>query len=214
MAIELLFGRKNPGVIGQLTLDATISERQSFRNEVTSFPIESGSVISDHVIQAPEEIEITGFVTNTPIEFLSGLRTSGQDWVSNAYLQLLDIAGYDYPDQVFRRGKLETTGMRKETKFELIDIVSSLRTYSDMALISLDIPRDAKSGDSVKFTALFRKVKTVELTEVPRTVVKVNATPAPAATTAPQQTPNTTDGGKAGMRESILHKGKVQLLGK
>jgi len=211
MAIELLFARKSPGKIGSLELDATISEHQSFRNEVTAFPIESGSSISDHVIQAPEEITIDGFVTNTPIEFLSGIRTQGQDYVTNAYFTLLEIAGYKFPGKAYFNNKLEDI---EETvnQFKLVEILTSLRLYTDMALISLDIPRDAKTGDTLHFTATFRKVVKVEVKEIPRVPETVNSG-TPATKTAPKQTPSPKATGKAGVKESILHKGKVKLVG-
>jgi hypothetical protein len=207
MAIELLFGRKSPGKVGNLELDAMLTERQSFANDVTNFPIESGSSISDHVIQAPEEVEVEGFVTNTPIEFISGLRSGQEDRVLNAYLMLLEIAGYKSPGKAYRFNKLETVAEDEQYRpeFKLVEILTGLRLYTDMALIKLDIPRDAKTGDTIKFTALFRKVNTVELTNVPRIPDKVSEKN-PSADRTKKQTPEAKDAGKSGTLESIADK--------
>ena len=210
MAIELLFNRKSPGKIGTLELDAMLSERQRYGNDITNFPIESGSSISDHVIQAPEEVEIEGFVTNTPVELLSGLRSGKEDRVLNAYLTLLEIAGYKYPNQAYRFNELTTIAEAKN-EFKLIEIVSGLRIYTNMGLVTLDIPLDAKTGDCVKFNALFRKVNMVEVVEIPRIPEKVSEPP--GADRAKKQTPNEVDTGKGGTRESILHKAKVRAIG-
>lgn len=210
MAIELLFNRKNPGKIGTLELDAMLSERQKYGNDITNFPIESGSSISDHVIQAPEEVEIEGFVTNTPVEFLSGLRSGKDDRVLNAYLTLLEIAGYKYPNQAYKFNKLTTIAEAKN-EFKLVEIISGLRVYTNMGLVTLDIPLDAKTGDVIKFNALFRKVNMVEVVEIPRIPEKVSEPP--GADRAKKQTPNKVDTGKSGTRESILHKAKVKAIG-
>jgi hypothetical protein len=210
MAVELLFGRRSPGKIGSITLDATLSERQVFRNEVTSFPIESGSNISDHVFRNPEEIEMTGFITNTPIKFLSGIRSSGEDLILDAYLTLLSIAGYQYPEQAYNFNILtDIVDTTNKNVLQLVDILSSMRIYTNMALVNLDIPRDAKSGDSMRFNVLFRKVNIVELVSVPSTPKNISST----VPRANKQEPSTASAGKAGTRESILFKGGKSVSG-
>lgn len=212
MAIELLFARKSPGRIGKLTLDATLSERHAYANDITSFPIESGSSISDHVIQMPEEVEIEGFVTNTPIEFMSGLRSGRVDNVASAYLVLLDIAGYKYPNEIYYKNKLEKISDSDSKGYELIDILTSLRLYDNMGLIRLDIPRDAKTGDVVKFTASFRRVKLVDVVNVPRIVQQISKD----VPRAKQQEAAPVDAGKSGTGklESIPDKIVDKLLGR
>jgi hypothetical protein len=210
MAIELLFNRKNPGKIGILELDAMLSERQKYGNDITNFPIESGSSISDHVIQAPEEVEIEGFVTNTPVEFLSGLRPEKDDRVLNAYLTLLEIAGYKYPNQAYRYNKLTVISEAKN-EFKLVEIISGLRVYTNMGLVTLDIPLDAKTGDCIKFNALFRKVNIVEVVEIPRIPETISEPPERSK----KQIPDKVDTGKSGTGEleSIAHIEKVKIIG-
>lgn len=201
MALEILFGRKSPGKIGNLELDAMISERQRFSNDVTNFPIESGSSISDHVIQAPEEVEIEGFVTNTPIEFLSGLRSGSEDRVLNAYLMLLDMAGYKYPGKAYRFNELEVIAEDEQYRpeYKLVDILTGLRLYTDMVLVDLTIPRDAKTGDTIHFTATFRKVTSVELANILREPDKIAETN-PNADRTKKQGADKKDAGKSGSK--------------
>ena len=205
MALELLFKRKSSGKIGALVLDATITESQSFRNEVTEFPVESGSKISDHVIQSPEEITIEGYVTNTPIEqldangFPKGLSLTSNplsdvvvdamnalqtDRVTNAYLALLDLAGYQYPQQIYKRtwegqqlvdtSAVTSNTNKKQGTLPLVKLITNYRTYDNMALVNLTIPSDAETGESVKFSASFRRIKLVDLQRMSRTPNKTD----------------------------------------
>ncbi len=181
--LELLFGKFNPGQIGSLVLDAMIREEQHYKNNVTSFPIESGGKVSDHVIQEPEELTIVGFVTNTPVKYLAGIRMLREETTSlsksprsnviNAYFALLQMAGYKFPDKVFDRKylKINTWEMSSsvlDNPFALVDIISGLRVYTNMAMTSLEIPRDAETGDTIDFTAMFKKVKFVDVKKTKR----------------------------------------------
>ncbi len=170
--IQIIFGKSDPGHIGSLVLDATISDSHSFRNTITDFPVESGGNISDHVIQAPEEVTIEGFVTNTPVKILgvfsipgditttgsSGI-LGGEDKVQDAYTKLMQFAGYDFP--------LQTDPDQKERAVpnspQLIDIVTGLRSYSDMAVMEIDIIRDKDTGQTLRFRGVFKKVVLTEL---------------------------------------------------
>jgi hypothetical protein len=161
MALELLLGRKKTPLqfttagnnLVLLELDVALSEEHQFNNEVTSFPIEDGSNITDHIKLNPEQITIEGFVTNSPIKNIIQMRNDpvttngGFDRVSTAYDAMLAIAG--------RRGQPPI----------LVDIFSTLRIFTDMALTRLTIPRDGTIGESLKFTADFVRVHKATLGE-------------------------------------------------
>jgi hypothetical protein len=96
----------------------------------------------------PEELEINGIVTNTPIVFLASIAAESpvfpftpsplQDRADTAYwtLRQLKNAGY------------------------LLDVVTSLRTYSNMAITSLVVVRDVNNGNVLNCTIALREVKT------------------------------------------------------
>ena len=232
MALELLFKRKSTGKLGNLVLDATISERQSFRNEVTSFPIENGSSIADHIIHSPEEFEIEGVVTNTPIQRLdtdgfsignpitdvyynaanSSLLGGAQgDRVTNAYLELLDLGGFDYPLKVYQQSfsgqsLLPLEGSQyynlkanlRPASDMIVKLITNYRIYDSMVLTNLDIPTDAKTGDSVKFNATFKRIVTVDLQFTPRSQATIDAQ---KARTAKKTASNTTKNPKPGTKK-------------
>lgn len=50
-----------------LRFDAILQENHTFKAVATSFPVEKGADITDHIRQEPDEINLEAFITNTPI---------------------------------------------------------------------------------------------------------------------------------------------------
>lgn len=132
--------------IEEIELDASVDEQHTFNNRVTQFPVESGATISDHIFVEPDRLSITGFITNTPIKAVESnlSRTVGTDAPSRV-------------DSVFK----ELLRLRNEKV--LLTVVTALNVYSDMAIVSLTVPRNAAIGvDTLRFTADLLKVTRVE----------------------------------------------------
>lgn len=153
MALDLIFSEKEPGKIGAVTLDATINEQHEYANKVTKFPVEDGSDISDHAKREPERITIEGIITNSPVQFLGGIFSG--DRVKEGLEELLKIAGYDYPAQA-------NSPTAAPNSLTLVDVVTGLRIYSDMALTRLSIPRGPRTGNALRFSAEFVKIRFVQ----------------------------------------------------
>ena len=182
--VRFIFSRKTPGQIDNIVLDATLSENHDYTNKVTSFPVETGADITDHIVQEPERLTIEGFVTNTPVSLLGNLGSNyvttlragitqdeslvlaGQR-VENALTRLLELAGY--PVTFAKKNKLtgaskgffkrelgKTTGGGPPKVFE---VFTGLRAYDSMAIESLSIPRDNKMHEAIKFTLVVKKVR-------------------------------------------------------
>ncbi len=58
--------------IGGFEIDAFITEHYSHSNKVTEIPVEEGSVISDHVTQVADEIQIKAFIGRTEFAVFGG----------------------------------------------------------------------------------------------------------------------------------------------
>lgn len=152
MAVTLLFTKKRTQ-LGGITLDAAITEHHGVSVEVTKHPVEAGANISDHRRVQPRSVTVEGVITNTPIPGPTDPQVTqefnGHPFVSrsqydptragNAYQDLLDLA----------------------SSSTLVDVVTTMETYSNMTLSSLDIPRDARTGEAVRFTATFTEIRTV-----------------------------------------------------
>ncbi|MDX1811580.1 MAG: hypothetical protein R3240_06505, partial [Gammaproteobacteria bacterium] len=74
MSLTLIFPSFSKAKIGTLALDASLQENHKLSSKVTSFPIENGSIVSDHILNNPITVSIEGFVTDSPVRYLSGVR--------------------------------------------------------------------------------------------------------------------------------------------
>ena len=136
--------RRPPQIVqlGELAIDASLDETHSMTSKVTQYPIESGSVISDHVINNPVTVSIHGVVTNNTIrdeDEQEEVRIGDERKVGEAYDFLISI---------------------RDSK-EPITILTGLSNYQDMVLTSLSIPRSRSTGEVLEFTAEFTQVKIV-----------------------------------------------------
>lgn len=164
--ITFLSPVRAPGVIGAITIDARLSESHSYSNEIPSFPVEEGVNISDHIRTTPEKISISGIITNYVVPKKVVVNTpfykresEGQPEKSTekkktleAFKSFLLQAGYD-PD------RQPGTWNRKEIKE--LTVVSSLKTYSNMYISSMEFPVSPANGTSLYFNIDLVQVRTV-----------------------------------------------------
>lgn len=131
--LEIIYGEPRRAKIGVVTLDASLREVHSKRNEMTDHPVEEGINISDHVRQRPDEVVIEGIITNTPVEFAASIASANP--VDNRARTFERVGqGYD---------RLEQAMANKES----LEIVTSFKNYSNMQLLGLDVVRDASTGN-------------------------------------------------------------------
>ena len=142
---------------GAVELDASIEESHVSQNEVTSYPVEQGVDITDHVRKKPDRVTIRGIVTDTPI---ISLGQAAQTNLSTA--RSIDAYG-------------KTLYMLAEA--QLISVVTSLNTYSNMVIESLEVPRDSKRGHAVEMSLSLREIKTAEVATVAGTTDLGTQTP-------------------------------------
>lgn len=132
MVLALLFGKKYEKTkVGNIFLDATIDETHAYKANVTSYPIESGDSVSDHVFNLPENLSITGIVSDTPLNILLPFNRS-----IDAFNRLLRI--------FYNK--------------ERLTIVTGIKIYTSMVMTSLSIPRDVRTGQSLTFAMEFKRV--------------------------------------------------------
>lgn len=137
--------------IGGYVVDAALSEDHSFDSEVTSFPVERGSNITDHIRQLPVSVTVEGIVSDTPV---------GRAGVVRSGVAALQEEGL-VESVPFSAEALDTLlGIRD--RGEPVTITTSLRVYENMALEKLSVPRDASTGAALRFTATFVQIRIVE----------------------------------------------------
>lgn len=135
MAFEFLFASKPKAQfkgINVISFDASLSESHVYEAQVTTNPVETGANISDNILINPVALNITGFITDTPLKFFQGLRNkiNGSGELSKtAHDQLVEL-------------------FNSRQKFE---VVTGLAVYKDMILKRLTFPRDNKTGKAIRF---------------------------------------------------------------
>lgn len=164
-----------------LEFDATLSTQHTGNAQVTDHPVESSTDIADHVRRLPEELQIRGVVTNSPVLALASVRATpsvpGTDPATRAeaaYLFLKDI----------------------KDNGRLVNVSTALQEYTNMAITALSIARDKDSSNIVDVALTLREIQ-IATTEIvgavspakrPATKLgKKTKTPANPATAAKSQ---------------------------
>jgi len=200
--VSILFGRKQGGRIGKVDLDVVVSEEHTYSNQVTSFPVEDGSDITDHVRQEPEMISLSGIVTGSPVEFFGGVRKAsdffkrgkgaGNDQLKEAFEGFLKDMGYNYPEQA-------GGGLKARNTASLVDISLGLRNYTNMIITNFSVPRDKGTGEALRFSLTAKRVRLVALPFEVNTVSAEKLSGGVAGNK--QSSSNTVDKGDSGMEE-------------
>jgi hypothetical protein len=194
--VEVQIGNPIP-TLGIVQFDCSISERHAGDAEVTEHPVETltgaagvPGVISDHIRALPEELELNGLVTNTPLVLLASAFAKSpvfpfiisplQDRVDTAYWTLR---------------QLKNAG-------QLLDVVTSLRTYSNMAITTLVVTRNVDTGNVLNCTIGLREVKTATSLAIAKPIPEDVANN-PAAEKA-KVAKNTATQGQSGQSQSTL----------
>lgn len=124
-----------PTRIGLLTVDVTVEESHEMSAQVTDWPIEGGSLISDHVRLEPRSLTISGFISDTPL-FRDGVYLgNGRSMTSFALLEQMWKA-----------------------RVPMI-VVSQLKYYDQMVIESVTIPKTRESA--LRFNCKLREIVTV-----------------------------------------------------
>ncbi|HEY1815558.1 MAG TPA: hypothetical protein VGG74_24590 [Kofleriaceae bacterium] len=139
-------------IVGGYTIDASIREVHTFESEVTQFPVEQGSPISDNVRPKPITVQLEGIVSDTPLPPIVQSRE-------------VEVVGSgpgddDSPPSVDAIAALLAIRDAREP----VPISTALKSYDNMALQNLEIPRDSTTGEALRFTATFVQIVIVTTT--------------------------------------------------
>ena len=147
LQVGSFFGTPNFPLPAVIEFDASVSESHNDEAEVTEHPIEDGSNVSDHFRKMPVYLTLEGMITNTPVVFLASFTPNSPiivgdtkptlDRVETAYAKLREF---------------QTAGV-------LVDVITSLRSYWNMALLSINVVRDASTGNALRVSMTLREVK-------------------------------------------------------
>jgi len=162
--------------IGELDVDASITEEHKIENEGTEYPVEEGAKRTDHLRQKPVELSIEGVVSDTPLK---------RDEIAAA------AANGVKPSEI-ARAELE----RMFAEREPVPIVTALKRYDSMMPLTLTITKSKETFGGLFFTATFREFITVTNAKLAVRVATVRAKgkpklgsrPTPSGTPTPTTT--------------------------
>lgn len=127
--------------INGVALDVVVSESLSLSSDVTSYPVEDGGDISDHVHNQPDSISIEAIVNAIPLN--------------------LEAERGDDPVAQVRAALEEIRSQRQTFTYEGLRGI-----YKDMVFTSLSFPFDPNTGDALRFSASMQRVNKRELVRV------------------------------------------------
>lgn len=147
--LQNIAGVLQGNLFGQTTgivIDATMTESHVLTSEVTQYPIEDGSVITDHVQLKPLIYQMTGCISDTPIGFLV-LGNIGN--ILNTVQKLLG------------------SGRAQESYYAIVDlwksrlpftVTTNLKRYENMIFTSFVVDDDVDTANEINFKATLQQV--------------------------------------------------------
>ncbi len=161
MGIATLLGRSKGPTIGGIQIDVSVRETHRQSSEATDHAIELGADVQDHIRRLPDQVLLEGIVSNLTtnlIDFVE-LQRSGED-AQKRYQDLIDL-------------------VESADTFEL---VTGLRSYTDMVFLTFEVDRDQNTGEIVRFRAQMKQLR-FATSEVVAVIANEDDTPKAASET-------------------------------
>lgn len=206
-----LFFRDEGFGLDELKFDLLIDESHSIDFDIPEHAVENGSSISDHVCERLRSVQITGLFTNHPI----GGKKSGyvnEDETVNEEPDEVSVDGAEGRGNIALANfeKLKEIARRRKP----VRLVTSLEVYEEMVFESIPYSRGPDDGESIKFTAKLREVRTAKVSTVRRDGVWNPPAPKTQATDAGKKMAENNKAGKATAVGKATGKIKESITGK
>lgn len=137
--------------VSNIEPDVVVSEKHSETVEVTKHPIEEGANPTDHARVLPARYQLEGFVTNTPLSQID----------REARGVIADVSSTGAPGAAGYAHQAIAALRKLKDDRRAVTIDTTLRTYTNMVLVALEVPRDSKIADAFRFSATFEEVRFV-----------------------------------------------------
>ncbi|MCY1516820.1 hypothetical protein D9M68_514760 [compost metagenome] len=157
--VSMIFGWGDGSSIAALPLDALLSEKTSLNSRATSYAVEDGPPVTDHVVQESEVLALDGWVTAAETALLGGLVSSAVDAIRS---------GGSLGDASARAGRSKLISAKDALRKIHADrvpitITTGLDVYADFVMETCDIGRSSEGGDRFEISATFKQIRKVTL---------------------------------------------------
>lgn len=139
--------------LGTIPLDAVLQDDNTSTINLTQFPVESGSIITDHRIILPKVYKLRGVISGVnTIGNLNALAGFAGNGTSSVYDELI----------------------RLQESAELITITSGLKVYTNLVIKSINAAQDVDTANILIFDVSLEEVLIVNSKSVDIPADKVN----------------------------------------
>jgi len=150
MGLISLIKRKG-SLIGEIKIDAVLSESANATARVTKNPVESGTDFNDHIIIDPMTFSLNGIVSNASSSTLQAVQNAaslirGEKKIEKVWNDLLKLF----------------------TSKEPFTLYQGLKEYKDVVIQSLSETQDSSSGNILNFTAALTQINIVGIEAPPK----------------------------------------------
>lgn len=154
--------------IGKYLLDVSLSEDHTFESDVTDYPVESGGSVSDNIRPKPIKVSIKGVITDTPLA--SNINSQGLNGLE--FAELVQEEGFDNAVQ-FLPSQLAYEFLKTVWQSQdVVQIRTSMGTFENMAMTSLEIPRSKETTGGLQFTATLQQIQKVTNGRLKKTAIR------------------------------------------
>lgn len=182
---------RQPVSVDGIEFDALISESRSYEATVPEYAVESGVSVSDDIILGSEKLDMTLYLTDTPVT-----------WREHA-----------------GRGRVEAVIQQLEELYYAktpVTVVTSEKTFTSMAITSMTISKTVENGYAREIPISFQKIRitSARTTTIPSSYGRSGKTQAAAGTanTSSGSSGSKGSSGGKGSKSSILY-GAAKSIG-
>lgn len=182
---------RQPVSVDGIEFDALISESRSYEATVPEYAVESGVSVSDDIILGSEKLDMTLYLTDTPVT-----------WREHA-----------------GRGRVEAVIQQLEELYYAkspVTVVTSEKTFTSMAITSMTISKTVENGYAREIPISFQKIRITSsrTATIPSSYGRSGKTQAAAGTanTSSGSFGSKSSSGSKGSKSSILY-GAAKSIG-
>lgn len=145
-----VFFTRDGYTIGDVSIDTILDEAHDTSMNVTTQPVEIGADISDHIYANPTTVNITGVISDTHNNTFFDVGLVGF---------AADVAGKIAGDTQQSKSQRAWAKLQEiQRKGQLIDLVTNLRVYNNMAIVAMSCKQDKDSILEVRFSMTLREI--------------------------------------------------------
>lgn len=146
--------------IGGVSFDGIMGTEHNLASTSTNYPIQSGAVMSDHVIQQPTSLSIQVMVSDAN-PFTTPADQSKLDSIANKMKSYRNMSNYAEMERDLQSGSRSRALFSilecMKVSGELVEVVTRLKTYKNMLLVNISVADDLTTLYGLKASLFFEE---------------------------------------------------------